>query len=315
MLIHIAGPLALYPLWRDTSADMAPLRFYRSAGLALVAALATVATWLGPLAAHTDPASLYDLVWRQAAGRIAGSVESAHARPIYFYLPLLPIFLLPWALHRSFWRAAPRRPFSAGDEVSRNRMRFLALWCIMEVVVFSLIAGKQPHYLVPMLPPVSILFACTRPDIASATLQRIATTAVLLVAVGLAAAAATIFPHYDLRPLADFLRSKSEQSLAFAGRYQGELTFLARLTAPIEVIDHTEMSAWLDAHPSGLLVERTQAFPRSRAKGNFPRNLGHGLFLVCGQPPALPTNGNTIVAAKKRPDAVVGAASSSRPPI
>mgnify|MGYP002478550971 CR=1 FL=1 len=92
------------------------------------------------------------LLWTQSAGRITSSF--AHARPAWFYLPVLLLFCLPWLVWRPAWIGL-RRSVAAGTP-ARN---FLLSWLLPGLVGLSLISGKQIHYLLPLVPAVAVLVA------------------------------------------------------------------------------------------------------------------------------------------------------------
>lgn len=83
----------------------------------------------------------------QSVGRMSHAF--AHARPVYWYLLILPGLLFPWAFLRSFWRASP---FKLNNAVHTFCLSYFAT----VFIIFSLISGKQVHYLLPVLPFVAI---------------------------------------------------------------------------------------------------------------------------------------------------------------
>ncbi len=90
------------------------------------------------------------IFWGQTAGRVADSF--AHARPWHWYLPLLPVMLLPWPLFANSWRGWKHQ--AANGSVSKPPVcaqRFL-FWAGVPTFLFlCLMSGKQPHYLLPLL--------------------------------------------------------------------------------------------------------------------------------------------------------------------
>lgn len=254
VLVHLVWPVLLYPWWKPSPQALTNGAFYRGVGLGLLAALVPVAVWLGPALLRTDGEFARALLWNQSAGRISGQMEASHPRPFTFYLLLLPVMLLPWLASPKLWRAVRARAIRF--ETSEGRaLRFLLVWSGAVLATFSLISGKQPHYLVPILPLVTIVLTVL---LADATLRSIRRTALALAA-GLvlfqAVASLALFPRYDLDPIASFVRDHPEARFGFVGGYQGELNFLARRTQPIELVALEHADAWFNAYPGGYLID------------------------------------------------------------
>lgn len=79
-------------------------------------------------------------------------------RPIWFYLPILVGGLLPWSAYllvpvRSVMAVVRRTRALTGEEWR------LLLWAGMPLLFFTISVGKQPRYILPVLPPLSILLA------------------------------------------------------------------------------------------------------------------------------------------------------------
>jgi 4-amino-4-deoxy-L-arabinose transferase-like glycosyltransferase len=265
VLIHVGWPIVLYPIWRDRDRELTPGQFYRGALISLLAAFVVVLLWLVPVIVHMGDA-IYDLIWNQSAGRITGSLRNSHDRPIYFYLLLLPIMALPWLLSPELWRSASRVRSEGQSLVSaadRRALRLLLSWGGGVFVTFSLIAGKQPHYLVPLIPLVTIGIGYF---LASAPLWPIRNcTVILLVAVGIgqAVASQTLFRRYDLQPLADYIAERRDADWAFAGDYQDQFGFLARLEKPLAEIDNAKIKDWMGSHPNGYVITVFRKRPKA----------------------------------------------------
>jgi 4-amino-4-deoxy-L-arabinose transferase-like glycosyltransferase len=76
----------------------------------------------------------------------------------WFYLPVLAGGLLPWTPFALTW-AGPVRDFALRRrDVSTLELRLL-LWALVPLVFFSVSVGKQPRYILPVLPPLAILLA------------------------------------------------------------------------------------------------------------------------------------------------------------
>ncbi len=119
-------------------------------GLALLVTLALVALWLVPTLATAPPAFIKELLWTQSAARVAGGM--AHDRPVWFLLALLPLILFPWGWSWGLWREI------SAQWRAEPALRFCALWAVSAFALFSLISGKQVHYLLPAYPAVALMF-------------------------------------------------------------------------------------------------------------------------------------------------------------
>ena len=165
----------------------------RGAAVSLAAALAIVALWLGPALVLGDPQYREAILWRQTAGRMVSSF--AHARPWWFFLALLPVVVFPWGWQPALWRAARRTCW-------RDRgLRLALVWGGGAVVLFSLISGKQVHYMVPVLPAVALVAARLTRDVRAPGVG-MAAVPPLLIAAGGALVALGVIPLGDeLAPL------------------------------------------------------------------------------------------------------------------
>ncbi|MCX6631800.1 MAG: glycosyltransferase family 39 protein [Candidatus Solibacter sp.] len=96
-----------------------------------------------------------------------------HARPAWFYLPILGAGLLPWT---------PLLGLIARRVVYRDRRRvFLAVWMLVVLALFSISTNKLPGYILPLLPAAAALMALALDEVADARVW-LAACAVLLVA-------------------------------------------------------------------------------------------------------------------------------------
>jgi len=148
VLLHLLPVAALAPWWHPG------LNWKRWAGGTLLAVLGGAAialAWAVPAAIQGGEEYRHMIFWGQTAGRVADSF--AHKRPLWWYLPLLPGLLFPWLLWPGLWR----RGIALYREGLDNGLRFCFAWLLPVFFVFSLISGKQVHYLVPILPAFALL--------------------------------------------------------------------------------------------------------------------------------------------------------------
>ncbi|TIM05057.1 hypothetical protein [Mesorhizobium sp.] len=132
-----------------------------------------------------------------------------HKPPLLFWLIDLASMLLPWILSPHLWRSRPWQRWQAGIDIplrDQRVIRLLALWPLAVLAAFSLIAGKQPHYLVPALPPVILLLGYFMARIPLGALK--VTAAAMLAAAGIAQAvgSVTVLPRFDMTAAASLSR-------------------------------------------------------------------------------------------------------------
>jgi 4-amino-4-deoxy-L-arabinose transferase-like glycosyltransferase len=151
VILILALPVALLaPLWRPAPGPW--WRWYASLLLAVAGGAVIALAWAVPAAIHGGPDYAHAIFWGQSADRMVDSF--AHRRPLWWYLPLLLAMLFPWSLWPKAWRALwmLRRDHDWG-------VRFLWCWILSGVLIFSLVSGKQMHYLLPFLPGFALLLA------------------------------------------------------------------------------------------------------------------------------------------------------------
>ena len=121
-------------------------------GLVLFGAIAV--PWF-VLVAWRNPGFASAFIMQEHVHRFLAS--PGHREPIWFFVLLTPLALSPWSmlplLDWSLWRGdlTPRRWSSA--------TRFLVLWAATTVAFFSFSSSKLLPYILPALPPLSILVA------------------------------------------------------------------------------------------------------------------------------------------------------------
>jgi 4-amino-4-deoxy-L-arabinose transferase-like glycosyltransferase len=122
--------------------------------LAAVAVAAGIAlSWALPAARAGGPAYANAILFSQTGERVVHSF--AHRRPWWWYLAMLPLLLYPYSFWPPLWRALGSLRPRAAD----TGTRFCLAWTLPALAVFSLISGKQPHYLLPLFPGFALLAA------------------------------------------------------------------------------------------------------------------------------------------------------------
>ncbi|MFZ6044884.1 ArnT family glycosyltransferase [Pseudomonas sp. CR3202] len=150
ILLHSIPVALLAPWWRP---GLAARRWYAGLAIATLAGVAIALAWA--IAAGLGGGEEYrrDIFWQQTAERMVHSF--AHRRPLWWYLPLVPLVLFPWLFWPAFWRGA-RGLFRDGPDPAS---RFCLAWMVPVFIGFSLISGKQVHYLIPLFPAFALFAA------------------------------------------------------------------------------------------------------------------------------------------------------------
>ena len=163
--VGLAFPLVIAFLWIMAMRRWIVLGSART-WLALVVAIAIAVAMAWPWVAAVServPHFLHRFLIEENLGRFSGDVEYHKPTPIYYYLPFIPIALLPW----SGWLLALPRillyPQELGQQhgaraaYTQRGIWFLVIWVCVIVGIFSLSSTKLVSYMLPALPALCIL--------------------------------------------------------------------------------------------------------------------------------------------------------------
>ena len=154
ILLQVLPLAVLAPWWMGASAQKISLKkWYFAILVAVVLGALILLAWAIPAGIMGGAQYQHEIFWGQTADRMVKSF--AHRRPVYWYLPMLPVMLFPWLFALPVWRALS----NATKAIQENGVRFCIAWFVPVFVAFSFISGKQPHYLLPIVPAFALLVA------------------------------------------------------------------------------------------------------------------------------------------------------------
>ena len=261
---------------------------------ATLAGIAIALAWAIPAALAGGPVYARAIFIGQSAGRVVNSF--AHRRPLWWYVPNLLWMLLPWLLWPAVWRS-PRANRWRDAPSSDAGLRLCAAIVGPAFIVFSLVSGKQVHYLLPEMPFLALAMArlvvganegakdtCIGRSLRWIALGAFGVLAIVSVVVG-----GTLRERYDLRSVAAHLSSVEQAGgpIAHEGRYSGQYTFLGRLRRPLVEIPTDSVAVWLAGHPNGRVVTYARS-PNAPGQGvaEFVHRLGNRFIVVRAASPS-----------------------------
>lgn len=151
ILLHLLPAALLAPWWNDRN-TFSWRRWYARLALAVLGGSALALLWAIPAGMLGGEEYRQAIFWGQTANRMVQSF--AHQRPVWWYLPLLPLLLFPWFIWPALWRGM-KDTAKARD----NGLRLALAWMLPAFLAFSMISGKQVHYLLPEFPAFALLAA------------------------------------------------------------------------------------------------------------------------------------------------------------
>jgi 4-amino-4-deoxy-L-arabinose transferase-like glycosyltransferase len=122
-------------------------------------ALIVAGLWYGPVIARNGWPFIDQFFVQHHFARYLSN-KYHHPQPIYFYLPVILLFLLPWTpfLIEALFRAFKAKPWRVGvNDAESKSLIFLLAWFFFPLAFFSLSGSKLPGYVLPSLPAAALL--------------------------------------------------------------------------------------------------------------------------------------------------------------
>ncbi len=156
----IVGPLAIRRCWDPGRDGSVADRLRRLTGdVVILAAVCIVvaAPWFAAMTAEHGVAYLQRFFIGENLERFATERYNV-VRPVWYYLPIVAGGLLPWSPLTVFWWGPVLRVLQRARRVRPVELWLLS-WAAVPLVFFSVSIGKQPRYVLAVLPPLAILLA------------------------------------------------------------------------------------------------------------------------------------------------------------
>jgi 4-amino-4-deoxy-L-arabinose transferase-like glycosyltransferase len=155
ILLHVLPVALLAPAWSAGPRAASWRGYYAGLAGALALGAALASGWV-LAATRAEPAfSGRAVLMDQTLDRVLASRDHVHAAPWWTYLALLPLMALPWTPWPRVWAAGRRLARGPRDD----GVRLCVVWAVCGLALASIIPAKQPHYLLPLLPPLALLAA------------------------------------------------------------------------------------------------------------------------------------------------------------
>ncbi|MFI9652408.1 glycosyltransferase family 39 protein [Guyparkeria sp. GHLCS8-2] len=155
-LIYLVPLTVVAPWWAGVGVSW---RWFFQAGAVGFLGSCVALGWALWAAQLGGPAYAEAILWGQMAGRAVDAFD--HAQPIYYYVWVLPLLFLPWTLIlpgvlRRVWKGR-----GSGQSVWPDPQfaRLMLAWVLVPFGLLSLASGKLPHYLLPVIPALSLATA------------------------------------------------------------------------------------------------------------------------------------------------------------
>ena len=156
VFVFILMPFLAGFVWSSTVRNNCRL-WYIQGSVAIVTGIILALCWAIPAIISAGDSYGGTLLWHQTVDRMTNSF--AHRRPLWWYLMLSPVIFFPWFFWPRTWRNLCKR-----ELLKDFSFRLCLIWFATAFIGFSVISGKQVHYLIPLLPALALMLSRAMPD-------------------------------------------------------------------------------------------------------------------------------------------------------
>ena len=158
----VVGPLALWRCWSQRTSHPDGIRalvtrLALDVGLLALVCLLLAAPWFVIMTVTHGLAYLDRFFVGENVQRFVTDRYNA-PRPLWYYLPIVAGGLAPWSPLMLVWWQPIRRVAQRARRLQSVEV-WLGVWALAPLLFYSVSIGKQPRYILPILPPLAILLA------------------------------------------------------------------------------------------------------------------------------------------------------------
>jgi 4-amino-4-deoxy-L-arabinose transferase-like glycosyltransferase len=152
ILLHLLPAALMAPWWLTVKkADFRWLPWVGGLVFSILVGVLIALCWAIPAGIAGGEAYRNAIFLGQTSGRLVQSF--AHRLSWWWYLQMLPLFLLPWLLLKPLWTGGKKLTLRDPG------IRFCLAWILPVFIAFSLISGKRIQYLLPLFPAIALVLA------------------------------------------------------------------------------------------------------------------------------------------------------------
>jgi 4-amino-4-deoxy-L-arabinose transferase-like glycosyltransferase len=175
-------------------------RLLAALAVLLAVGCALAAPWCALVVERVGWRTAWDTLRSEGIERVTATVP-INAGPLYFYVPHVALGFMPWTWLSLVWASRDFRAHVRRPAAPSSCVRVSGLFALLALAAFSLFAGKEPKYLLPIYPFLALVAGVALDWAVRARTTAAERIAVLgLGAAGLIGVAGLALPRTDLAP-------------------------------------------------------------------------------------------------------------------
>ncbi|MBT5428317.1 MAG: glycosyltransferase family 39 protein [Rhodospirillaceae bacterium] len=155
ILIYLLPAAIFAPYWIKIDNPKRIMKWYIWLIISTLAGILIALLWAIPASIAGGKEYSNAIFWGQSAGRIVNSF--AHKQPFWWYAAIIPLLLFPWIVWPTILKNLWHRICQIKNHSNiPHSSRLIMIMVTSTILILSAFSGKQPHYLLPIFPMLSI---------------------------------------------------------------------------------------------------------------------------------------------------------------